>query len=295
MNLPFGITQVGQQVQKAFFGFTNKASLFTCERASYLTPNKLYQVFIVDIDSPFEDVYPAWKELLSLLELQKGYRVFRTKSGRFRAYIGLDGTRDFKRARELLAIIYAFFERNGLKADHTFVGRLNHPVFWEDYPLYRYELVEDAEGTNDFFELYRKVKELQRKLELWTFKGKNLSEEFWGKKPPAKRKKKECKVLKAPAFVRKLQENSLDNFELWKRAVTTLVEKHDSYRYIHVIQPAVGWAKYLELPKDEVTEFLVEFLGEEKRKDVEKGWGYARELEFKVNDTVRWKGKTREE
>jgi hypothetical protein len=62
-----------------------------------------------------------------------------------------------------------------------------------------------------------------------------------------------------------------------------------------VIQPAVGWAKWLELPKEEVTEFLVELLGEEKRKDIEKGWRYARELEFKVNDTVRWKGKAREE
>jgi len=253
----------------------------------------IFKVFTIDIDSPFEDVYPAWKELLSLLELQKGYRVFRTKSGRFRAYIGLDGTRDFKRARELTAIIYAFFERRELKADHTFIGRLNHPVFYEDFPLYNYELIESSEGTNDFFELYRKVKELQRELKLWTFKDKNLTEEFWGRKPPAK--KKECKVIKAPAFVRKLQKDALDNFELWKRAVTTLVEKHDSYRYICVIQPAIGWAKWLELPKEEVSEFLVELLGESKRKDIEKGWKYARELEFKVNDTVRWRGKTREE
>jgi predicted transcriptional regulator len=62
-----------------------------------------------------------------------------------------------------------------------------------------------------------------------------------------------------------------------------------------VIQPAVGWAKYLELPEDEVTEFLVGLLGESKRKDVEKGWKYVRELEFTVPESVKWAGKTREE
>jgi hypothetical protein len=62
-----------------------------------------------------------------------------------------------------------------------------------------------------------------------------------------------------------------------------------------VIQPAVGWAKYLELPEDEVTEFLVELLGESKWKDIEKGWKYARELEFVIPETVEWAGKTREE
>ena len=144
---------------------------------------------------------------------------------------------------ERLAFFYAFFVRKGFKADHTFVGRLNHPVFWEDYPLYRYELVESVEGENDFYGLYRKVKRLQKELGLYTFKGKNLTEEFWGKRPPTKKgDKKECRIIKAPAFVRRLQENTLDNFELWKRRVITLSEKHDSYRYIHVIQPAVGWA-----------------------------------------------------
>jgi predicted transcriptional regulator len=62
-----------------------------------------------------------------------------------------------------------------------------------------------------------------------------------------------------------------------------------------VIQPAVGWAKYLELSEDEVTEFLVGLLGESKRKDVEKGWKYVRELEFTVPESVKWAGKTRGE
>jgi len=256
-----------------------------------------FETVVIDIDSPFESVYPAWNDLRERIGLRSGYQVYRTKSGRFRAYIYLlDGTKDLKRAKELLAIIYAFFERRGLNADETFVHRLNHPVFYEEFPLYNYELVEDVKGRVAFFGLYRRVKRLQKELGLYTFKGKNLTEEFWGKKLPTKRKKrKECRIIKAPAFVRSLRENALDNLELWKRAVISLSEKHNSYRYIHVIQPAVGWAKYLELPENEVIDFLVGLLGENKRKDVEKGWKYARELEFAVPDSVKWVGKTREE
>ena len=256
----------------------------------------VFNVLTIDIDSPFEDVYPAWKELLSLLELRQGYRVFKTKSSRFRAYISLDGTRDLKRAKELTAIIYAFFESRGLNADGSFVYRLNHPVFYEDFPLYNYKLVESVEGEVPFFELYKRAKRLQKELRLYTFKGKNLTEEFWGKRPPTKKgDKKECRIIKAPAFVRKLEREKLDVFELWKRRVTTLSQKHTSYRYTYVIQPAIGWAKYLELPKDEVTEFLVELLGESKRKDIEKGWKYVRKLEFTVPEKITWWGKTREE
>ena len=256
-----------------------------------------FETIVVDIDSPFESVYPAWNELRKRISLNSGYQVYRTKSGRFRAYIYLlDGTKDLKRARELTAIIYAFFENKELNADGTFVYRLNHPVFYEEFPLYNYELVEDVKGRVVFFGLYRRVKKLQKELGLYTFKGKNLTEEFWGRKLLVKEEgRRECRIIKAPAFLRKLQENKLDNLELWKRAVISLSEKHSSYRYIHVIQPAIGWAKYLEFPEEVVTEFLVGLLGENKRKDIEKGWKYARELEFTVPDSVKWIGETREE
>ena len=256
-----------------------------------------FETVVIDIDSPFESVYLVWNELKEKIGIRSGYQVYKTKSGRFRAYIYLfDGTKDLRRARELTAIIYAFFESKGLNADPTFVYRLNHPVFYEEFPLYNYDLVEDVKGRVAFFGLYRRVKRLQKELGLYTFKGKNLTEEFWGRRPPKKKDdKKECRIIKASAFLRKLEENRLDNLELWKRAVTSLSEKHSSYRYIHVIQPAIGWAKYLELPEEIVTEFLVELLGENKRKDIEKGWKYARELEFTVPDSVKWIGKTREE
>ena len=255
-----------------------------------------FKTVVVDVDSNFEVVYPIWEELRERLALRAGYQVYITKSGRFRAYIYLsDGTKDLKRAKELLAIIYAFFERRGLKADRSFVWRLNHPVFYEEFPLYSYELVEEAGGEVAFFPLYRKVKRLQREFALWTFGEKNLTEEFWGIKAPQKKPGEKCRIVKAPAFKRRLKRELLDNFELWKRAVISLVQKYSSYRYTYVIQPAVGWAKYLELPRDELIEFLVELLGEEKRKDVEKGWKYARELEFNLPESVCWAGRTREE
>ncbi|MEO2066471.1 MAG: hypothetical protein ABGX17_08245, partial [Desulfurobacteriaceae bacterium] len=53
--------------------------------------------------------------------------------------------------------------------------------------------------------------------------------------------------------------------------------------------------KYLELDRAFVTELLVSLLGEDKRKDVEKGWKYARELEFTVPREVRWLGRKRED
>jgi len=255
-----------------------------------------YKVVVLDVDSPFERVYPAWNELKERLSLRTGYQVYGTKSGRFRVYIYLsDGTKDLKRAKELLAILYAYFESKGFNADHTFVYRLNHPVFYEEFPLYSYELVEDVEGEVRFFELYRKVKKLQKELGLYTFKGKNITEEIWGRRAPRRKEKRACRIIKAPAFLRKLKKESLDLMEFWKLSVNSLSKKHSSYRYIHVIQPAVGWAKYLELPEYEVKEFLVGLLGEKKERDVETGFRYARELEFSVPESVKWAGRTREE
>lgn len=255
-----------------------------------------YETVVIDIDSPFDRVYPVWKELKERIGIMVGYQVYKTKSGRFRAYIYLsDGTKDLKRAKEFLAIVYAFFEKEGLKADPTFVHRLNHPVFYEDFPFYSYELVEEVEGDNKFFRLYRSVKRLQKELGLYEFNGKNLTEWIWDKKPPVKKQKKRCRILKAPAFIRRLEEEVLDVLELWKRRVSALARKRSSYRYIYVIQPAVGWAKYLNLPEDEVIEFLVELIGEVKRRDIEKAWRYARELIFEVPDRIEWFRKTREE
>ena len=257
-----------------------------------------FDTVVIDVDSPFESVYPVWNELRERLALKSGYQVYKTKSGRFRAYIYLlDGTKDLKRAQELQTVIYAFFEKRGFKADRTFVHRLNHPVFYEEFSLYSYELIEEREGRVSFFWLYRSVKRFQKEEKLYTLGNINLTQHFWNKRPSTKQQsqRKKGKIIKAPAFCRRLQMEKLDVERLWEKAVITLARKHSSYRYIHVIQPAVGWAKYLELDKDYVTEFLVSLLGEEKRKDVEKGWKYVRELEFIVPEEITWLGRTREE
>jgi len=275
-----------------------EATVSLAVRYGLLKDKAIYRLnlLVIDVDSSFERALPVWRELQELLNVRVAYRVFKTKSGRFRAYLKLDGTKDLKRVRELLSVIYAFFEKRGLNPDPTFVGRLNHPVFYEDYPLYRYELIEDVGGELSFYELYRKVKGLQRELRLWEFRGKNLTEEIWGKKAIKSRQSaKRGRILKAPAFRRRLEIERLDVQRHWERAVRTLVSKYSSYRYTYVIQPAIGWARYLGLDKDFVLDFLVSLLGEEKRKDVEKGWKYARELEFTVPDEVKWFGKERED
>jgi len=276
------------------------------------------RVLVIDIDSEFEKVYSVWEELKEKLAIFDGYVVVKTKSGRFRAYLFLEPTtvvytdqevqkqkikqfylsvKHLKRAQELVSIILSFFESRKLKADHTF-GRLNHPIFPEDihYDGKTYEIVEFKDGfAGKFYDLYYRMKQIQKEENLWYLGETYLPGKFWGKKERKPKEKKECEIIKAPAFVRILEENELDVLELWKRAVISLSQKYTSYRYIHVIQPAIGWAKYLNLPREEVDAFLLSILGEKKERDIEKGWKYVAELEFKVPERIEWAGKTREE
>jgi len=273
-----------------------------------LTDKAIFQLRVIalDIDSNFDEVLPHWERLKEDLGITKGYAVIKTKSGRFRAYVFLEpseiagkefylSVKHLNRAREFIAIIGAYFKKAGLNFDLSF-QRVNHPLFVEgiDYDGKKYEIVEVKKGyAGRFYDLYRKVKHLQRKEELWYLGETYLPAKFWNKKPPAKGKK--AKIIKAPAFLKMLKEKQLDVMELWKRAVLTLSQKHSNGRYIHVIQPAVGWAKYLELPREEINEYLLSLLGEEKKTDIEKGWKYAVALEFKIPDRIEWAGKTREE
>jgi hypothetical protein len=288
-----------------------------------LTDESILQirVLVIDIDSKFEDALLVWEEVRKELGIEEGYVVVRTKSGRFRAYINIrprevictnrrkkkkelklfyPSIKRLKRAKELVAIILAYFEKKGLKSDVTFL-RINHPIFPEgqDYEGKKYQILEYIDGyAGRLHELYRKAKEFQKKENLWYLNDKYLPKIFWGKEERKRKDKKNTrpKIIKAPAFMKMLEEKQLDVLELWKRAVYSLSRKHSRRRYIHVIQPAVGWAKYLGIEKEEVEEYLVSVLGEEKRIDIEKGWKYVKEgLEFQVPDRIEWKGKTREE
>ena len=287
---------------------TRRERIELIKECELLTDKAIFQLRVIalDIDSNFDEVLPHWEKLKEELGITKGYAVVKTKSGRFRAYIFLEpseiagkefylSVKHLNRAREFIAIVGAYFKKAGLNFDLSF-QRVNHPLFVEgiDYNGKKYEIVEVKKGyAGKFYSIYRKVKHLQKKEELWYLGETYLPGKFWNRKPPAKGKK--AKIIKAPAFLKMLKEKQLDVLELWKRAVLTLSQKHSNGRYIHVIQPAIGWSKYLELPKEEINEYLLSLLGEKKSKDIEKGWKYAAALEFKIPDRIEWAGKTREE
>ena len=281
------------------------------------------KVLVLDIDSLFEEVLPVWNELKEKLGIKKGYWVVKTKSGNFRVYIFLEPTvyeRTYKEvvngevkektviykfwlrpegkarngkthlenARELLHIIYAFFEKKGLKADRTFPNRINHPIWVEGWEIdgKKSEIKEVKGGyAGRLYDLYRKAKKLQREEKLWTFGGINLTQRFWPEK--FKKEKEKEKAMKkgkviVPEFVVKRQIKELDELMKWKIAVAKLAEKYDSYRFCNVMLPAVGWAKYLGLSRPEVDEYLRKVIPDKKNFDVdiEKAWTNARPIEF---------------
>ena len=282
------------------------------------------KVLVLDIDSPYEEVLPVWEELKEKLGIKKGYWLVKTKSGNFRAYLfleptvyeriykevvdgkvqekkvvyefwlrpegkGRNGKTHLENARELLHIIYAFFEKRGLKADRTFPNRINHPVWVEGWDINgrKSEVKEATEGyAGKLYDLYRRAKKLQKEENLWTFGSLNLTEKFWSKKLKKENSQARGKVV-VPKFVAKKQIRELDELTKWKLAVAKLAEKYDSYRFKHVMLPAVGWAMWLGIPKAEVESYLREVLPDKKNFDVdiEKAFNAAKPTPFK------WEGK----
>jgi len=268
------------------------------------------EVIVLDIDSPYEEVLPAWEELRCKLGIERGYVLVRTKSGNFRAYIriapsvyevkkrtvvdgkvvetteirefwlsaggrGRNGKTHLQNAQELQAILLAFFAKRGLKADHTFLGRLNHPVWAEEWELDggRSAVMEKKGGyAGKLYDLYRRAKKLQREEGLWTFGATNLTARFWRERGRALYKNKKKVIV--PAFVVERLERELDDLYRWKLAVKKLAEKYSSYRFTRVMLPAVGWAKWLGLDRWEVEAYLRELLTDKKNfeKDLEKAY-----------------------
>jgi predicted transcriptional regulator len=294
----------------------------------------ILRYLVLDIDSPFEEVLPVWNKLKEELGIER-YAIYRTKSGQFRAYIYLkptfiekdkeitfilngeekkktitqtyifylrphtkakNGHTHLENARELLHIIYAFFEKHGLKADRTFPNRINHPIWVEGWSIKgkRSELVEEGLGQAiRLYDLYRRTKELQKRYGLWTFGNINLTEKFWGKGESQDKSQKEGKLI-VPKFVAQKVANELDDLIRWKLAVKKLAEKYTTYRFTKVMMPAVGWAKDLGLDKREVYDYLRDLLPDKRNfdEDFEKAWKYADcRFEWKANES---KGKEQE-
>ena len=262
---------------------------------------------VLDVDSPYEEVEPVFLELVKRLGIQ-GWECGKTKSGNFRAFIYLkplrvevgnengnkkiktfylrphtkarNGHTHLENAKEIQAILNAYFKKKGLKADDSFI-RVNHPIWFGKgfYTLKRKSLRE----TN-LYDLYRAVKKLQAEEGLWET---NLK--FWKELYQDRKEKKKTKVV-LPYFVAERLVKEFDELTKWKIAVAKLAEKYTSYRFKHVMLPSVGWAKYLGLSRSEVDDYLREVLPDKRNfdEDIEKAWSYAEEIEFE------WKGKGKE-
>ncbi len=283
------------------------------------------KVLVLDMDSPYEKVLPVWEELKKRLGIKRGYWVVKTKSGNFRVYIfleptvyertykevvngevkektvvyefwlrpegrGRNGKTHLENARELLHIIYAFFEKRGLKADRTFPSRINHPVWVEGWDINgrKSEIKEVKEGyAGKLYDLYRRAKKLQREENLWTFGSVNLTEKFWPEKLKKETSQKTKGKVVVPKFIAKKQIKELDELTRWKLAVAKLAEKYNSNRFCKVMLPAVGWALWLGIPRAEVESYLREVIPDKKNFDIdiEKAFNAARPTPFK------WEGK----
>jgi len=289
------------------------------------------QVITLDVDSPYKEVLPAWEELRERLGIEQGYTLVKTKRGNFRAYLyltptyitielenggkketkirtfypapkgkGRNGKTHLENAQELQAILLAFFAKRGLKADLTFAGRLNHPLWvdgWEiDGRKAKVILIEEGHAGR-LYDLYRRAKKLQREEELWQLGSINLTEKFWKKKKPEERPHKgegpqKGRIIMPPHVARRITQK-LSDLEKWRMAVDRLAETYTSYRFTKVMLPAVAWAKWLGLSEAEVESYLREVIPDKRNfdEDIERAWRYAEPSEFKWfsrGDTERY-------
>jgi len=247
---------------------------------------KRIETLILDIDSPFTEVYPVWEELRKTLPSLSA-DVYRTKSGRFRAAISLEypllpqkqvrnGRTNYENIKEVLEEIKKFFEKKNLNFDRTCIDRLNHPI-WIGRGE---ELVLEGEKVN-FYRLYREVK-------------KNLSSKRPSIHSVKSRKRgsgrEDYSPLRKDNRSGNNQSQQVDysriqhSFLAWNIFASCLSKKYNSKRFLHVILPIAGTAKVLKIEWEVVEKKLWSILPDRDKKksklDFETARKYGRKASY---------------
>lgn len=231
---------------------------------------KRIETLILDVDSPFTEVYPVWKELQELLPLSGD--IYRTKSGRFRAVIKLsiplfperktrNGKTNYENVKETLEKIGEFFQRHKLNFDRTCVDRLNHPIWLERGE----ELVLEGEEVN-FYRLYgevkRKLSKHQNIRSLSLRSGESRRKNFFPVKK-SKIKGIHCSQVKDSDRIH-------HSFLAWRIFVKSLSRKYTGRRFFKVMVPAAAAANTLRIDWEIVEETLNNLLSDRNPKKTQK-------------------------
>ncbi len=282
--------------------------------------NAFYTELIWDLDSPYSKVEEAFKDFLRDLDVEREPFLIQLEEtasyrGRLRIPIAIslnavkkarNGHTHLENIKEVLSIVAAYFQQKGINVDLTFIDRPNHQIWDKEVNpkkgKYRIREVVPAKERIKFYDLYRRIKKLQKEKKLYYLKRGNkevnLTAYFGWREEYKKPQKTKAKVLKVPKFIaERLKDRALSNLEedvklyYWKKAVKSLASKYWHHRYNKVIRPAVGWAKYLDLDRYEVESYLKDVLSDrDSRKndhDIEVAFREAPELEFKLPQGIR--------
>lgn len=236
----------------------------------------------IDIDSPFEESIKVLNELTKELDIPAEIlEVKKTKSGNLRFSfviypikpdtLNKNGKSNLHNVKEFVSIINKYFKSRGLKADDSF-KRINHPV-WITKPE---EVIFEATEEIGFYTLYRKAKNLDKKLK----------DQQKAKDNRERQNKPKRRLAYLPAFIaNKFRKREYTT--VLEKAVETLAKKNRKGRYIHFLQPVAGWCKYLNLSYIEFYDLVYPYASD-KQEDIKKAWRYARPLEFK-NENKEYK------
>jgi len=238
---------------------------------------RVYEIWI-DIDSDFNQAFEVLNEMVKFFNKNKygidivpSITLIKTKSGHLRFSFSIislythgknkNGKTNLENIKEFVKIINAFFTKHGLKADATFT-RINHPIWLTK----KQTVILEATHEVDFYLLFQKAKELKKEYKLYESK-------------PQKKKQKQLRHI--PAFLANKLSKINEDY-IFQKAVESLYNKNkDKGRYIYFLQVLAGWCKYLNKSYSEYYDIAYKYCND-KQRDIETAWKYAKELEFKA-------------